>query len=82
MVLVRNDNYYSDKPLPETIKIIFGSDINILVESLKNGDIDITNIPVDLKLIEELKSSKNLSVTLMEGNLWEHLAVCLKPKEK
>ncbi|MDD5658512.1 MAG: ABC transporter substrate-binding protein [Actinomycetota bacterium] len=82
IVLVRNDNYYGDKPLPETIKIIFDSDINILVESLKNGDIDITNIPVDLKLIEELKSSKNLSVTLMEGNLWEHLAICLKPKEK
>ncbi|MCE5329572.1 ABC transporter substrate-binding protein [bacterium] len=81
ITLKRNENYYGSKPFPETIKIIFSSDINLLVESLKNGDIDITSIPVDLKLMEEIKSSKNLSLALKEGNLWEHLAICLKPKE-
>lgn len=81
ITLKRNENYYGSKPFPETIKIIFSGDINLLVESLKNGDIDITSIPVDLKLMEEIKSSKNLSLALKEGNLWEHLAICLKPKE-
>ncbi|MHB1254195.1 MAG: ABC transporter substrate-binding protein [Candidatus Humimicrobiaceae bacterium] len=80
LLLALNENYYGKHPFFNEIKIIFNNDENILVESLKKGDIDILNIPVDLQLIEEIKSNKNLNLILKEGNLWEHLAICLKTK--
>lgn len=81
LILAGNENYFGKKPLFKEIKIIFNNDENMLVESLKKGDIDILSIPVDLKLMEEIKSNKKLSLILKEGSLWEHLAICLKPKE-
>ncbi|MHB1376858.1 MAG: ABC transporter substrate-binding protein [Candidatus Humimicrobiaceae bacterium] len=79
--LALNKNYYGKIPFFNEIKIIFNDDENLLIESLKKGDIDILSVPVDLKLFEEIKSNKNLNLILKEGNLWEHLAICLKTKE-
>ena len=79
--LALNENYYGNPAFFNEIKIIFNNDENMLVESLKKGDIDILSIPVSLTLIEEIKSNKNLNLILKEGNLWEQLAICLKTKE-
>ncbi len=76
-----NENYYGNHPFFNEIEIIFNSEESLLVESLKKDDIDILSLPVDLELIEEIKSNKNLSLIIKEGNLWEHLAICLKTKE-
>ena len=81
ILLTLNENYHGSKPFFNEIKIIFNIDGILLADSLKKGDIDVLSLPVDLKLIEEIKSNKKLNLIIEEGNLWEHLAVCLKTKE-
>jgi ABC-type transport system substrate-binding protein len=81
LLLALNENYYGKLPFFNEIKIIFNEDENLLVESLKKGEIDILSVPVDLKLIEGIKSNKDLNLILKEGNLWEHLAICIKTRE-
>lgn len=81
ILLERNDYYFGEKPKIDNIKFIFNSDINYLVGMAKDGNLDILNIPADLKLMEEIQKTKNLSLLVKQGNLWEHLAICLKPKE-
>jgi len=81
LLLTISENYSGSPAFFNDIKIIFDNDENILVELLKKGDIDVLSIPVDLALIEEIKSNDNLNLILKEGNLWEHLAICLKTKE-
>jgi len=82
ILLERNDYYFGEKPKIDSIKFIFNSDINYLVNTLREGNIDILNIPSDLKLMEDISSSKDLGLIVKQGNLWEHLAICLKPKAK
>ena len=79
--LVLNENYFGNPAFFNEIEIIFNTDENSLIELLKKGGIDILSIPVDLTLIEELKSNEDLNLILKEGNLWEQLAICLKTKE-
>ena len=81
LLLSVNENYNGSPVFFNDIKIIFDNDENILVELLKKGDIDVLSIPVDLALIEEIKSNESLNLILKEGNLWEQLAICLKTKE-
>jgi ABC-type transport system substrate-binding protein len=82
ILLERNDNYFGERPKIDNIKFIFNSDINYLIETLKDGNIDILNIPSDLNLMNDISSSKDLGLIIKQGDFWEQLAVCLKPKEK
>ena len=82
ILLERNDYYFGQKPKIDSIKFFFNSDINYLINMLREGNIDILSIPSDLKLMEEISSSKDLGLIVKPGDLWEHLAICLKPKEK
>jgi len=75
-------NYYSENDARiDQIKIVFNSDINYLIGFFKEGEIDVLNIPADMTLIEDLDSGENSSVIVEQGNLWEQLALSLKPKE-
>lgn len=82
ILLERNDYYFGEKPKIDSIKFIFNSDINYLINMLREGNIDILSIPSDLNLMEDISSSKDLGLIVKPGDLWEHLAICLKPKEK
>ncbi|MCL4415903.1 MAG: ABC transporter substrate-binding protein, partial [Actinobacteria bacterium] len=82
ILLERNDYYSGEKPKIDSIKFIFNSDINYLINMLRDGTIDILSIPSDLNLMEDISSSKDLGLIVKQGDLWEHLAICLKPKEK
>ncbi len=81
-MLLEKNNFYKDN-LSEVnkIRIVFEADKNLLITSLKNGEIDLMSIPVDVELIRELDENKEISVLIEKGNLWEHLAICLKPAE-
>jgi len=81
ILLERNDYYFGEKPNIDSIKFIFNSDINYLINMLREGNIDIMGIPSDLTLMEEINSSEDLGLIVKQGDLWEHLAICLKPKE-
>ena len=81
ILLEKNEYYFGKQPKVDNIKFLFNSDINCLISLLKEGEIDILSIPVDLGLIEELEENKDINLLIEQGNLWEHLAICLKPKE-
>ncbi|MDD3520365.1 MAG: ABC transporter substrate-binding protein [Actinomycetota bacterium] len=81
MLLQKNIYYENNLSEVERIRIVFEADKNLLITSLKNEEIDLVSIPVDLKLINELDENKKINVLIEKGNLWEHLAVCLKPVE-
>jgi len=82
ILLERNDYYFGEKPKINSIKFIFNSDINYLITMLREDNIDILSIPADLNLMEDISSSTDFGLTVKQGDLWEHLAICLKPKEK
>ncbi|MDD5621683.1 MAG: ABC transporter substrate-binding protein [Actinomycetota bacterium] len=86
LTLVKNEFYSvknSEKASEiDSISVIFDVDINNLVGMLRDGDIDLLNIPVDLDLMESLEENEDFDLLVKPGSLLEHLAICLKPKEK
>jgi len=80
IVLEKNEYYFGDEPEIDSIKFLFNSDINYLISLLKNGEVDILSIPADLSLMEELEEDEDINLLIEQGNLWEHLALCLKPR--
>ena len=81
ILLERNEYYAGKKPEIREIKFIFNSDINFLIAMLKEGQVDILNIPADLNLLQNIEEHKNLEIIVKPGSLLEHLAICLKPKQ-
>ena len=81
MLLEKNIYYKDNFSEVDKIKIVLEADKNLLIASLKNGEIGLTSIPVDMELITQLDENKNIDVLIEKGNLWEHLAICLKPVE-
>ncbi len=81
MLLDKNYCYSGEKPEIDAIKFIFNSDINYLIGQLNEGNIDILSIPADLELIQGFEENEEIGLVVEQGNLWEHLAICLKPKQ-
>jgi peptide/nickel transport system substrate-binding protein len=81
ILLESNPYYFGEKPEIEAIKFVFNSDINYLIGKLSEGNLDILSIPADLKLMEDIEKNENLDLLVKPGKFWEHLAICLKPRE-
>ena len=81
IILEKNYCFFDEKPEIDAIKFIFNSDINYLIGMLKEGNVDILSIPADLDLMTEIEENEDLVLLVEQGNLWEHLAICLKPKQ-
>jgi len=82
ILLESNPYYFGKSPEIKAIKFVFNSDINYLIGMLKEGNLDILSIPVDLKLMADIEANESLGLLVKPGNLWEHLAICLKPKDR
>ncbi len=82
LLLKKNDYYFRETPDMDNIKILFDTDINNLISMLKDKEIDLLSIPFNLDLIKGLDENKDFNLLIKSGDLLEHLAVCLKPKEK
>ena len=81
-ILLEKNNYYNmTKPKVDELKFIFNSDINFLIGMLNDGNIDILSIPSDLELMKSIDDDKNLDLIVQRGLLFEHLAICQKPKQ-
>ena len=80
IILEKNEYYFGNETKIDSIKFLFNSDINYLISLLKNGEVDILSIPADLSLMEELEEDEDINLLIEQGNLWEHLALCLKPR--
>ncbi len=48
---------------------------------LRDEEIDLLSIPIDLDLMKDLEENEDFNLLVKPGNLLEHLAICLKPKE-
>ena len=81
ILLERNDNYRGPKPAIKYLQFVFNSDTNQLINALKAGDIDVLSIPANIGLLEEIEQNSELEILIERGNLWEHLAFSLKPKD-
>lgn len=81
ILLERNTFYAGNSPVIDAVQFLFNSDVNYLLDKLKSQDIDIMSVPADLSLFEEIKENDNLNLIVVPGTLWEHLAICLKPKQ-
>jgi len=82
LILEKNE-FYSGGEVSEidSIQIIFDTDINNLVGMLGDKEIDLLSIPIDLDLMKDLEENEDFNLLVKPGNLLEHLAICLKPKE-
>lgn len=81
LTLVKNEFYKGSGSEIDSIRVIFDVDINNLVSMLRDEEIDLLNIPVDLDLMKNLEEDENFDLLVKPGNLLEHLAICLKPKD-
>jgi len=83
LTLVKNEFYSYSGSVSEidSIRVILDVDINNLVSMLRDEEIDLLNIPVDLDLMKNLEEDENFDLLVKPGNLLEHLAICLKPKD-
>ncbi len=70
---VRNDNYWGSKPAIDEITFRWIPDTNTLINSLRSGEVQFINPPVDIGIKQKL----NISGTKMQskaGVIWEHIA--------
>lgn len=81
LLLKKNDYYFKELPEIDYFKVVFNSDINNLISMLKSEEVDLLSIPFDINLIKSIEEDKDLDILIKPGNLIEHLALCLKPKE-
>jgi ABC-type transport system substrate-binding protein len=81
MVLEINEYYHNEVPDTGRLIIRFDPDINNLIAMLKEGEINFLSIPVDLELMKTLVEENGMKLLIENGNLVEHLALSLKPKE-
>lgn len=82
LLLEKNDFYFGEAPEIDYIRISFDTDINNLISMLKDGEIDLLSIPSDLDLMRDIEENDDLTLWWEPGNVLEHLAVSLKPKEE
>jgi len=81
MVLEINEYYHNKVPDIGRLIIRFDPDINNLIAMLKEGEINFLSIPVDPELMKTLEEENGMKLLIEKGNLVEHLALSLKPKE-
>jgi ABC-type transport system substrate-binding protein len=82
LLLKKNNIYFEDVPDIDYFKIIFDTDINNLIGLLRDKEIDLLIVPFDINLIESFNEDESFNVLIKPGNMFEHLAVCLKSKEE
>jgi ABC-type transport system substrate-binding protein len=82
MVMEVNEYYHNDLPEIERLVIRFDPDKNNLIAMLREGEIDCMSIPVDPELMKTLEENNDINLFIKSGNLIEHLALSLKPKEE
>ena len=74
ITVVRNDNYWGEKPAIDQITYRFIPDTNSLIAALQNGEVNFINPPPDIGLLERLKGIEGANVEYKAGTVWEHIA--------
>jgi len=82
ILLRKNSLYFREIPDIDYFKVVFDSDINNLIGMLKDKEVDLLVVPFDVSLIESLDEDESFNLLIKPGNMFEHLAICLKQKEE
>ncbi len=82
ILLKKNSLYFREIPDIDYFKVVFDSDINNLIGMLKDKEVDLLVVPFDISLIESLDEDESFNLLIKPGNMFEHLAICLKQKEE
>lgn len=69
------DDFYK----PETIKFINYMDVNVAINALKNGDIDVINTSIDATYIENLQATDDVAVAYSPGRYLTTLVLNVNP---
>ncbi len=81
MIFEVNEYYIGKKPQIQSVRIIFSGEMSILLPMLEEDEVDIIYIPADAKVMKRVEDNSKLNLLIEKSNYWEHLALCLKPKE-
>ncbi|MDY0028099.1 MAG: ABC transporter substrate-binding protein, partial [Candidatus Humimicrobiaceae bacterium] len=82
LLLKKNDFYFNETPDIDYFRILFDTNFANLVNMLKGGEVDLLKVLFNLDLVNELDEDKDIDLLIKSGNYMEHLAICLRPKEK
>jgi peptide/nickel transport system substrate-binding protein len=74
LTVVRNDNYWGEKPAIDEITYRFIPDTNSLIAALQNGEVSFIHPPPDIGLLEKLQGIEGAKVEYKPGTIWEHIA--------
>ena len=73
------DSEGNDYYKPDTIKFINYMDINVAINALKKGDIDVINSSIDTAYVDNLKKTKNVGLDYAEGLFMTTLVLNVNP---
>jgi peptide/nickel transport system substrate-binding protein len=72
LTVVRNENYWGEKPALESVTYRFITDTNTLITSLQAGEVQFINPPPDIGLQEKLEGVEGAAVKIGTGGvIWE-----------
>lgn len=81
IVLKRRDDYHikdddgGPRHKPDEIRFINYMDINVAINAIKNGDIDVINRSIDCAYIDNLEKEKDLALDFAEGTFMQTLVL-------
>ena len=78
LTVVRNDNYWGDKPALKQIDFRFIPDTNTQTASLQSGEVNFIDPPPDIGLLPKLRGYSGVKVEVRAGVIWEHIAFNLE----
>ncbi len=74
LTVVRNENYWGEKPALKEIVFRFIPDTNTQTASLQSGEVNFIDPPPDIGLLPKLRSYSGVKVQVKAGTIWEHIA--------
>lgn len=75
LTVVRNENYWGEKPALESVTYRFITDTNTLIASLQSGEVSFINPPPDIGLQEKLDGIEGAKNESAAGVVWEYIGI-------
>ena len=74
LTMVRNENYWGEKPALKEVVMRFIPDTNTQTASLQSAEVQFIDPPPDIGLLDKLESYDGVEVQVKAGTIWEHIA--------
>ena len=74
LTMVRNENYWGEKPALKEVVMRFIPDTNTQTASLQSAEVQFIDPPPDIGLLDKLEGYDGVEVQVKAGTIWEHIA--------